>query len=193
FFLLKTYNDYQMPEALFTGKKIGDYLVDLAKKDQKIETSRGFFFYDYYHKDYPETPTHSSLNHILSEINYLFELYLATHNEEYLTTAEQILSAIEDTESRWIRKDSTENYRWYHDLWYCVVPAKDGSLDFKYHDYTKDLTYKDLLKTQYLLQSIYNRSNPSIENLIRHKLEFLRKEGYDVEKIHQDFTDNYAR
>jgi hypothetical protein len=188
FFLLKAHNDYQIPEALYTGKKIGDYLVDLAQEDQKISTPNGFFFYDYYHKEYTNTPTHASLNHILAEINYLLELYLATHNEAYLTTAEHVLSALEDTETQWIRKDSTDNYRWYNDLWYCVVPCEDGSLSYKYHDYTKDLTYKDLLKTQYLLQKIYNRSSASIENLIHHKLEFLTKEGYDTDTIHKDFA-----
>jgi len=193
FFLLKAYNDYQIPEALYTGKKFGDYLVELSQKDQKIKTENGFFFYDYYHKDFPNTVTHASLNHILSEMNYLLDLYLATHDDSYLATAEKVLAAIQDTEKRWIRKDATDNYRWYHDLWYCVIPKSDGSLFFENHDYTKDLTYKDLLKSQYLIEKIYNRKNSSIENLIQHKKEFLLKAGFDLDQIHSDFTLNQSR
>ncbi|MCK5847933.1 MAG: hypothetical protein KAH01_01900 [Caldisericia bacterium] len=187
-FLLRAYNDYQIPEALYVGKKFGNYLVDLAEHGHKIKTENGFFYYDYYHPDFPNKVTHSSLNHILSEMNYLLELYLCTHDEKYLSTAEGMVAAIEDTEDKWIRND-IGNYRFYHDLWYGAVPRSDGTLNFeKYHDYTKDLTYKDLLKAQSLLSRIFNRKNVSIANLIRNKEEYLIREGYDVQKIKDEFN-----
>jgi hypothetical protein len=62
---------------------------------------------------------------------------------------------------------------------------------FEDHDYTKDLTYKDLLKSQYLIEKIYNRKDSSIENLIQHKKEFLLKEGYDVDMIQSDFLQSF--
>ncbi len=186
FFLLKAYNGYQIPEALYTGKRFGNYLVELAKKPQKIETENGFFFYDYYHSDYPEVATHASLNHILSEMNYLLELYLCTHDTDYLSTAEEILAAIEDTELSWIRTDM-RNYRFYQDLWYSVEQKEDGTLFFEItHDY-KTLTFEDLLKSQYLLQQIYNEESESIGRLIESKATWLSRNGYDVEEIQSKF------
>jgi hypothetical protein len=178
FFLLQVYNAFQIPDALSAGEKFGDFLHQKVVSKEGISTGpEGFFCYDYYLID-QDFPTHASLNHILSEMNYLFELYLSTYKKSYLETAEHMLKAIHETGNRWIRDQEYGRFR--YDLWYGVFPGEKNDLMFKLHDYTKDLTYYDLLQTKRHIKTIYNRSDPIIDKLISSKLRFFQREGIKV-------------
>lgn len=178
FFLLQVYNTFQIPDALSAGEKFGDFLHQKVLSREGISTGpEGFFCYDYYLLD-QVFPTHASLNHILSEMNYLFELYLSTYKKSYLETAERMLKALHETGDRWIRDQEYGRFR--YDLWYGVFPEESEKLVFKLHDYTKDLTYYDLLKTQSYIKTIYNKSDPTIDKLIASKLKFFQREGIKV-------------
>jgi hypothetical protein len=177
FFLLKANEEFQIIDAIKAGEEFGDFLIKKYKNKEVIFTKNGgVFFYDYYH---PATQivTHSSLNHILSEMNYLYELYLATNNEDYLNMADLIKKGIDDTKDLWIRKDGS--YRFMYDLWYAVYKTNKG-LEFKENDYTKTLTYEDLKKAMVNLKNIYGREDPVIKLLIDSKKKFLVREGIQV-------------
>jgi hypothetical protein len=177
FFLLKAYNEFQIQPALNAGKKFGDYLIEEFEKGEGIKVGeKAFFFYDYYQPD-KQLQTHASLNHILSELNYLYELYLSTHDEKYLGLSESILEGIRQTQNSWIR--TTGEGRFMNDLWYSVRQSK-GKLIFESHDYTKTLTYEDLLKAQISYRSIYNKDEPVLQRLIQSKRMFLIREGYKL-------------
>ncbi len=178
FFLLRSYNEYQIPDALSAGEKFGDFLLNKMNQSKGIHTGQdGFFFYDYYRIE-QDIETHASLNHILSEMNYLFELYLSNHKQSYLRTAERMLKGLHETGMSWVRDQEYGRFR--YDLWYGVFPQEDGSLLFKEHDYTKTLTYNDLLKSQALIQGIYNKRDDLIDIMISSKLKFFAREGIVV-------------
>lgn len=177
FFLLKAYNDYQIQSALTAGKKFGDYLIEQYEKGEGIKVGdNAFFFYDYYQPE-RQFPTHASFNHILSELNYLYELYLSTHDEKYLGLSESIMAGIRLTHQSWIR--TSGEGRFLNDLWYSVKQT-NGKLFFESHDYTKTLTYEDLLKAQKIYRSIYNKDEPVLQKLIQSKRSFLIREGYKL-------------
>lgn len=178
FFLLQVYNSFQIPDALSAGEKFGDFLHQKVLSREGISTGpEGFFCFDYYLLD-QTFPTHASLNHILSEMNYLFELYLSTYKKSYLDTAEIMLKALHETGNRWIRDQEYGRFR--HDLWYGVFPENNGDLVFMLHDYTKDLTYYDLLQTRRHVKTIYNKTDPVLDMLITSKLKFFQREGIKV-------------
>lgn len=179
FFLLKVYTEDKIKSAINAGQKFGDYLIEKFEASDGIKIGKtGFFFYDYYQPGQKKI-THASLNHILSELNYLFEIYQSTHNEKYLGLAESILEGIRQTQDLWIRKEG--EWRFRDDLWYAVYPVPTG-LVFKSLDYTKTLTYEDLLKTQKNYRIIYNKEEPVIQKLILSKRSFLLKEGFQLKE-----------
>ena len=178
FFLLKANKEFQIHDALIAGEKFGNYLIDKYKNNEVIKTKNGgVFFYDYYSKN-KNVKTHASLNHILSEMNYLYELYLATNNEDYLNMAELIKKALDETRNSWIRRDGV--YRFRDDLWYAVYEGTDGSLQFKDLDYTKTLTYEDLKRASDNMLKVYGRTDETINILLESKKKFLIKEGFDI-------------
>ncbi len=178
FFLLKANKEFQIHDALIAGEKFGNYLIDKYKNNEVIKTKNGgVFFYDYYSKN-RNVKTHASLNHILSEMNYLYELYLATNNEDYLNMAELIKKALDETRYSWIRKDGV--YRFRDDLWYAVYEGMDGSLQFKDVDYTKTLTYEDLKRASDNMLKVYGRADETINILLESKRKFLIKEGFNI-------------
>lgn len=178
FFLLKANEEFQIHDALIAGEKFGNYLIDKYKNNEVIKTKNGgVFFYDYYSKN-KNVKTHASLNHILSEMNYLYELYLATNNEDYLNMAELIKKALDETRNSWIRRDGV--YRFRDDLWYAVYEGTDGSLQFKDLDYTKTLTYEDLKRASDNILKVYGRTDETINILLESKKKFLIKEGFNI-------------
>jgi hypothetical protein len=180
FFLLNAYNEFHIQAAIKAGEEFGQFLIDKSNDNQGISIQgKGFFFYDYYYPD-QILRTHASLNHILSELNYLFELYLSTQNDDFLHLAERILEGIHLTEKQWIRTDS--NYRFRGDLWYAVFPDSAG-LVFKEHDYTKTLTYSDLLQARKNVKLIYNKEDETLNRLIESKKGFLIREGHTLPEL----------
>jgi len=175
FFLLSAFNEFHIQAAIKTGEEFGQFLLEKKQSLQGISIqNKGFFFYDYYYPE-EELKTHASLNHILSELNYLFELYLSTQNDDFLHLAEAILDGIHLTEKQWIRNDS--NYRFRGDLWYAVFPENTGMV-FKEHDYTKTLTYSDLIRAKKNIKTIYNKEDEVLDRLIESKKGFLLREGH---------------
>ncbi len=93
-----------------------------------VYTEQGILVNDYCHSNARHQPTHTSLNHQLAEILFLFE----TQDYFCIQVANAMLRGIEDTTESWIRDDGNLHYARYPD-------GSFGGVDYPY------LTYNDLL------------------------------------------------
>lgn len=155
------------------------YANFLVKQEQlnnviHVPDSDGYFISDYF--DYtPATnskQTHSSLNHVLGEMNLLLDVYMDSGQEKYLQTAKKIKTAIQETEDDWIRDD--------FDLWYQV----NSNLEYSGRDYPI-VTLKDLLMAESKWQSVYNNKEHLFEKLITSKIRYLENEGIELDQTVQ--------
>ena len=113
----------------------------------------------------PGIKTHVSLNHLVSEMNFLFEMYNSTAKTKYLQVAKRILTGISDTAEEWINKETGDLFYGYY-----------GNGKYDVEDYPT-LTLDDLRYAQILITTLYSNEDPSIKMLTRVKEEYLSKIG----------------
>jgi len=154
-----------------------DYLIRMANQGYTIQTDNGYYLIDYYDTD-SKTLTHTSLNHVLSLMNYLYYAYMETGNSEYLDAANLQLTALKDTGTDWINENGEVNYQL----------KLDGSFSGK--DYNL-VTYYDLMYTKKLLQQLDMPSVPIVEELITVKKNNLREQGLEFES-NIDVIEDYV-
>jgi hypothetical protein len=157
----------------YIKKNFADYLINQIKLNNVYNYNSGIAFPDYF-KDNIKLKTHASLNHNLSLIHLMFDVYEKTHNNQYLDLAKKMIRFIELTKTQWIKPNN--------DLYY-AVELKDN----KYYMFSKDyvyVTFIDLLTLQrYLILNNLGK-NAVIDDLIRSKLKYLEAAGYSI------FDDN---
>ncbi len=136
----------------------------------RVNIGRGFFLPDYIWSGNLQEKVHSSLNHVLAEINYLLELKLMTGEDRYVSLAKQFIWALEDSCRQWVRDNG--------DLWYGYFPHQN---EFKRNDYA-DLTYLDLKETCELYKAVFWQDNPCVTNLFNIKRDYLAQTGQLKEK-----------
>ena len=153
--LLRGYKRYGEEMFLATAEKYGRFLLDFAQTHHFKTRRGGYLVWDYGHED-KKVPTHVSLNHLLTEMNFLYELYLLTGNTKYLQGAEKLRLGVKDSSRGWPRPGA--------DLWYAYLP--DGSYGLQ--DYP-DLTLRDLRYSQYLIRKIHGAEDADLAYLIRMK------------------------
>jgi hypothetical protein len=161
-FLLKGYNRYNDPLLLACTEKYASYLLAHIEASHFLTPNGGYLVSDYAFDAKPEIKTHVSLNHQLSEMNYLLELYKTTSNPDYLEAASKLRTAVVDTAPYWENEAG--------DLHYAYLP--DGTYGMK--DYPL-LTLKDLRNSQALFQEVYGERDPAFDMLIQVKTAYLRK------------------
>lgn len=145
------------------GKLAQFYLDNLDQASTKI--GNGLLISDYIFDGPPSQPVHVSLNHSLCIVNYLLEYEELFGYSEYSELADKILTAIDETSSRWIRVNG--------DLWYAYYPATDT---FDTDDYEL-LTYNDLQETQWLLEKVRRKSAIAIQTLFQSKQVYLEEKS----------------
>ncbi|WP_337017445.1 hypothetical protein [Oceanobacillus massiliensis] len=130
---------------------------------------KGYLISDYYDRGDGYTQTHTSLNHVLGEMNVLLEVYLRTNEDKYLDVAWNIKQALKETEDEWIRDDS--------DLWYQV------DIEFKYsgRDYPI-VTLRDLLDAEKLWMEVNQDQEYTFKKLLDSKVEYLQNENIEIEE-----------
>lgn len=173
-FLLDGHKRLGNEEYLSAAEKYGDFLVQYAKSHHFPTDNGGYLVHDYSQDLHSDTVTHVSLNHLLAEMNFLYELYGETKKDHYLTTAEKMRTAVKDTKDHWVKKDNG-------DLWYAILI--DGTYGMQ--DYMH-LTLKDLRESQRILEKLEGKRDPDLEELIQAKEAFLKKRGaplYDWEDL----------
>lgn len=149
-----------------------DFLVKQEELDNVIPVpnSEGYFISDYYDPSEKAKKTHTSLNHVLGEMNFLLQVYIDTQDEKYFEVAQKILNAVKATEDDWIREDS--------DLWYQV------STEFEYSGRDYELrTLIDLIDAEILLNQIDPNTGHIFEKLILSKIEYLNSIEFELGPI----------
>jgi hypothetical protein len=135
------------------------YLSGLEARGAVVRTEHGILFADYYDPT-RKLKVHTSLNHALGEMNYLYDMYTRTADHRYVELAEQIRAGIDDTAHGWIRPN--------HDLYY--QRNIDGT--FSGTDY-RVVTYLDLLGARMRIFAIMGAIDPAIESMVASKALYL--------------------
>lgn len=167
-FLLKGYRKHGDSAMLDSAIRYGTFLINYADTHHFQTINRGYLIWDYGHDLMPNVPTHVSLNHLLAEMNFLYELYETTKDTRYLKIARQIRTAVNDTAPNW-KKDADG------DLWYAYMA--DGAYGLK--DYPL-LTLRDLRYSLQLIKKIEGETDQSISYLIDVKTIFLKKNNLPI-------------
>ncbi|MDF1615868.1 hypothetical protein [Petrocella sp. FN5] len=146
-----------------------DFLLWYADRFSFVTKNGGLLIQDYYHPTLPHAPTHVSLNHLVTEMNFLlsYSLLLDRQNDSnqkypYLELAAKIQTAVQDTGTDWIKDN--------HDLWYAYMP--DGSYGLL--DYPR-LTRNDLMISLVLLETVFGEKDPIFQMLVQSKENYLIK------------------
>ncbi len=160
-FLLEGYREYGDERFRDASVLYADFLSLYARENSSPTESGGLLVWDYADPNYfGELPVHTSLNHQLAEMNFLYEMHLLTGDDQYLGVAEDLLAGIIDTVPGWPRPDG--------DLWYGVSPEGEFFSD----DYPI-LTYNDLIEAQRIQQLIYGHPHPGLDTLLEIKRSHL--------------------
>lgn len=162
-FLLKAYKEgFHDPLFLQAAKKYSDFYKGYAATHHFKTAHGGLLVWDYGNEKQPHAATHTSLNHLANEMNFLYELYKVTKDEKDHQLAEQIKVAVKDTTPFWKKENG--------DL--CYSRHKDGT--FGGTDYPL-VTLKDLRYSQSLFKEVDGAPDPDFSHLIQMKEAYLRK------------------
>jgi hypothetical protein len=161
----KFFNNNKITERYFD---YANYLLNRYNANNVIKFNEGILLPDYFSDNHTKN-THSSLNHQLAIINYLFNSFLKTNNHEYKNLALSILGTIEKQSNNWIRDDK--------DLWYQINEKNQ----FEGRDY-KLLTLEDLLYIQKNLVLVGENKSKDVSNLIVSKYSYLKDINYSIPK-----------
>ena len=161
-FLLLGYRKHADPHFLDAATRYADFLVEYIDTHHFPTEGGGYLVWDYADPDqWGAVPTHTSLNHQLSEMSFLYEIYLETGQSSYRSQAEMLLLAIAETREQWVREDTG-------DLWYARMPDGQYGVD----DYPL-LTLRDLRYAQRLHRQVYESENEDLQFLIDTKEAYL--------------------
>lgn len=163
FFLMKGFLRFKENLFLDKAKVHAEYYLQFADKYHYKTANGGILVWDYMQEGNKNVkPVHVSLNHLLAEMNFLYEMYQLTQEERYLATARRIKTAVQDTHISW--KNGTG------DLHYRYQPAGTYTgLDYPL------LTLTDLRKSLNLIEQSEGYIDKDVKYLIRTKEEYLRK------------------
>ncbi|OEF97697.1 hypothetical protein [Desulfuribacillus alkaliarsenatis] len=169
----------ELMEVFDAVTEYADFMLWFAEEYSFTTENGGLLVQDYFHPTATHEPTHVSLNHLVTEMNFLLQYYMALfeleHNQSfdslytdrgniYVDTAMRIRLAIHDTEMDWVK----DNY----DLWYAYMP--DGSYGLQ--DYPR-LTRNDLRVGVELVNKVLNEDDNVFRKLIYYKEKYLQENG----------------
>ena len=120
-----------------------------------------------YFSDFNTSYTHSSLNHQLALINYLFKAYEISNESKYYLTAKEMLDNILKIKDKWIKDNG--------DLWY----QTNSKGEFSGTDY-EIVTLEDLIFTQRYLLKYDKEINAQINKYIERKIKYLQNSKIEI-------------
>jgi len=164
--LLFAYKKYQYKPFLDGAIRYGEYFLKHAQNNH-YDFGDGWLVEDYAPSSSQKEKhkrTHVSLNHQVSEINFLYYLYNETNDYRFSQLADKMLKGIENTKTSWIREDGNLNYA----LMYSGT--NNVMVDYPY------LTYNDLFELRTILKS-YGMQNVTVNYLMECKKDYMDKNG----------------
>lgn len=154
-----------------------DFLSMQEEIGNILSTENGYYILDYY-SEVQTKKTHVSLNHALGEMNYLFNAYKQTNNEDYLQVALKIKQAVEDQGLEWINPENG-------DLWYQI----NGDYSFEGKDYDT-LTLTDLLVSINYYEEFDLLYSDIYDKLIASKVAYIIENEIEINKaLHRQLLD----
>ncbi|ADH98392.1 hypothetical protein [Salisediminibacterium selenitireducens] len=178
-FLLETSILFDDPDLLNESRQYGRFLLEQRVSGNVIDVGEGHTFIADYDGVFDDGVTHASLNHILSEMNYLLMSYLHGADAAFKELAMDMKEAVVYTAPDWIRDNG--------DLWYQINP----DLTYEGNDYPQ-LTLSDLLTSQILLQELGYERNDAFDELIDSKMAYLTEEGIGFSDEIHDLLDDLS-
>ncbi|NLX01267.1 MAG: hypothetical protein GXY40_01875 [Syntrophomonadaceae bacterium] len=165
---IEAYEKFNEQRFLDYALKYGNFFMKFANKHHyTVLDSRGkegWLVQDYYHENGKYRLPHSSLNHQLEEIRFLYKLGKTTGNSSFTLLGDKMLKGIENTCNSWIKSDKN--------LYYCYYAnGKFGGADYPY------LTYNDLFNLQKLLEDTGGDHNPYLQKLMDAKKIYMDSNG----------------
>ncbi len=166
--LIVSYQRYYDISFLVSSIRYAEFFMQHAEKHHYDVVGpsgeTGWLVQDYAAKDQTNLETHSSLNHQLAEICFLYELYKVTHEEKYNQLADKMLNGIKCTYAQWVLPDNNLNY--------CLFYSGEANVmvDYPY------LTYNDLYLTKRLLKG-FGREEPVLQYLMDCKKLWMDQQG----------------
>lgn len=175
YMLLDLYNDTKIEKYKKAFQNYADFIVEVwGKESYYIGNNK--VLPDYFSNNHDQK-THSSLNHQLSLVNYLFKAYEVMDNKIYYNTAQTILNGLLGFGNQWIRENN--------DLWYEI----NSNGEFIGNDY-EIVTLDDLLFTQSYLIKYENKKNKQIEEYIKSKLKYLNDKKIKIPESTQSLIES---
>ena len=159
--LLDAYKRYNNDNFLLAACEYAEFFMDFANANNYVTKSGGILVMDYGHHQ-EHINTHTSLNHQLAELNYLYMVYQITRDDKYRNFADKMLLAIEDTRDQWVLGNDNLNYALHY------LAGTNPMIDYPY------LTYNDLFITQDIHNKVYGRDNEVIKYLMECKMNWMK-------------------
>ncbi|OAJ72528.1 hypothetical protein AYJ08_18135 [Brevibacillus sp. SKDU10] len=162
YLLLKAYQSYHDERFLQASMRYAEFFLQHSQQNHFLIERNGqvgILVSDYSHEK-PHKLTHSSLNHQLQEMNYLYELYMQTKDERFKELADKMLWGIKLTRDAWVMPNSN--------LHYAYMP--DGTMGLKDYPF---LTYNDLHVVQSVLMLIQGWEDPDLAYLMQMKKQWM--------------------
>ncbi|HEX3033266.1 MAG TPA: hypothetical protein VHS59_13715 [Bacillota bacterium] len=163
--LLQGYTTYKEPGFLAGARRYAGWLNTYAETKHVTTVAggrTGWLLPDYF---WPQKarPTHTSLNHQLAEINFLYHLYELTGETRYEKLAEKLLNGVRNTRGFWGKPDGS--------LRYAYLRGREVGEDYPY------LTYNDLWETQQFRVRFYGKADRDLELLMAGKKRWMDRHG----------------
>ncbi len=163
---LNLYNDTDNLKYLNIFYNYANFIVSQYENNNTYEVNDGILLPDYFSNNH-NIFTHSSLNHQLAMVNYLFKAYEISNNKNYYNIAIKLLNGILKQGDKWIRDNG--------DLWYQV--NKDGL--FSGTDY-EIVTLEDLIFTQNYLWKYDKIIDEQIIKYLDSKIKYLQENNKNI-------------
>lgn len=164
--------------------RYANFLVSYSESNSLLLVEKGAYYIpDYFALNKNASLTHSSLNHQLGIINYLFSILLkedVSNKEAYSMVALSILKAIDLTYTFWIQDNG--------DLFY-KISYHNNELVYSDNDYIY-VTLIDLLIVQKNIIDLYGEKRKSIDTLIKSKLRYLDSQNFGLNDPHSKLPPN---
>ncbi|MTI71504.1 MAG: hypothetical protein FH751_14755 [Firmicutes bacterium] len=161
-FLIRGFRKFNDNLLLKGAINYGDFFIEYAKTHNFKTKSKGYLVWDYANKDFTKIPNHVSLNHLVNEMNFLYELFIDSDEKKYLNIALKLKLAIKDTAKDWIKENGDLHYAY-------LVNGGYGLKDYKL------LTLKDLQYSQKLFKKVDGKVDNTFNLLIENKEKYLKE------------------